>query len=663
MDEKQESGIFDLSWSSDGKHLAVTTGSQEVEYLKIYDSITGKNEWGLKLEGTKRPPVDWSPDGKYLAVNQHYDTVAIIDTDTWKTELKFKAEPETKHIVTGYVTDVSWDPTGKYIAVTYDMGYLYLFDRHGAKQWSRRDYVAGYIKWSHSGILIAIVNWGHVSIYNKYGGKIGGFGAEKTITGMDWSSDDRYLAVGSDDNRVYLLDNRGVQVRSLDMEDEVYDVKWDTSGKYLAVTGFFGTALLDRKGSKLWVKDEPRFEGFGLDWSGRHGVLALGVGLDGLFILGIDGDILAGDEESIIDYVLWDPLGDRLAALSSEKLYLYEWSTSEVKSLPVVQQAVAGPAEPGVSSLVVSGLVVDYWGDLLLEKINSLSSGPGCRSRLFTVLFDEDVLPGEFIGSWNCCLLGCGDWGCSYRCVRDSRVVVVKVPRGYEGYVEGGVLPTVHEKLLVKVNEKARIISGLDHPNILRLLASSSMVPLLVYEYADGGSLDYQLSRGWEPSRREQLLLFIQVADALRYIHGRGLIHGDVKPSNIFFVEGIAKLGDFSTLKKLLSQTTSHSIAYTYDFRAPEQVYVETRRKAKRLGLEHMIDVYMLGNTILYVLTHETLDGEEAVDEEAVEKAVRDVGYDDIRILLKNMLNPEPWKRPSTTEIVKTLLSMYRKTV
>ncbi|MCD6301646.1 MAG: hypothetical protein J7L82_06215 [Staphylothermus sp.] len=68
----------------------------------------------------------------------------------------------------------------------------------------------------------------------------------------------------------------------------------------------------------------------------------------------------------------------------------------------------------------------------------------------------------------------------------------------------------------------------------------------------------------------------------------------DIKPANIFFVNGVfAKIGDFSDLEKLISLTGSKSGiagAFTIGFRAPEQVYSDMRRKTKEMGLEHMKD-------------------------------------------------------------------------
>jgi len=320
--------------------------------------------------------------------------------------------------------------------------------------------------------------------------------------------------------------------------------------------------------------------------------------------------------------------------------------------------AVATVARVGREKARMEELVVR----LLSSRVGGLIEGYGCLegSKHRTVNLSRGVAPEGFEGEWVCCLLGYGGWGCAYRCGKGGEVVVFKIPRGFESIIEGGGVPTVNRKLLERVVEEANTIKVLKHPSILRLYGVSSIAPLLIYEYADYGSLEWQLSRGWKPSLREALLVAIQVGDAVRYIHSRGLLHGDIKAGNIFIAGGVAKLGDFSSLARLLATTSSHSrFAYTPGWRAPEQVYSDLRRRAKERGLEQRIDVYQLGNLILYMLTGETIDGEDAVEEGRVADAAKNVEHEGLGEVLMEALQPEPWNRPSAEEFVKKLLEVY----
>jgi serine/threonine protein kinase len=176
------------------------------------------------------------------------------------------------------------------------------------------------------------------------------------------------------------------------------------------------------------------------------------------------------------------------------------------------------------------------------------------------------------------------------------------------------------------------------------------------------GSLQWQLERGWEPWPGI-VLAAAQVADALRYIHSRGMIHGDVKPANIFFVGGIAKLGDFGTLAEAMASATGSTAAQTPGFRAPEQVYSDLRLRASRLGYEARRDVYQLASTILYALTGSPLDGEEAVEEGRIDEALRGIRHGGLRSVLREMLEPDPARRIDSGEASRKLLSIACKII
>jgi len=316
-------------------------------------------------------------------------------------------------------------------------------------------------------------------------------------------------------------------------------------------------------------------------------------------------------------------------------------------------------ARVGLEKARVAEELVEH---LLSSRVSGLIVGYGCLEgyKPKTVSLPSGVAPEGFDGEWSCCLLGCGGWGCTYRCERGGEIVVFKMPRGFESIMEGGGVPTVSEKLLKRVIEEANTIRALKHPNIISLYAASRNAPILAYEYADYGSLEWQIARGWKPSLKDTLLVAVQVGDALRYIHSRGLLHGDIKAGNIFIVKGVAKLGDFSSLARLLATTSSHSrFAYTPGWRAPEQVYADIRRRAEERGVEQRIDVYQLGNLILYMLTGETLDGEDALKKGRVEEVVGKVEHRELRELLAAMLNPDPLARISSEEAVRRLIEIY----
>ncbi|MBI1317821.1 MAG: protein kinase [Candidatus Hydrogenedens sp.] len=116
----------------------------------------------------------------------------------------------------------------------------------------------------------------------------------------------------------------------------------------------------------------------------------------------------------------------------------------------------------------------------------------------------------------------------------------------------------------VRFEREARAVAGLSHPHIVHLNAFFREGNVLGIDmpYLPGGSLREQLCPAIPPAR--VLWYLIQVLQALDYCHGLGMIHRDVKPSNILLDDrGQAKLSDFGIAKLLddafRDATMSHS--------------------------------------------------------------------------------------------------------
>ncbi len=151
----------------------------------------------------------------------------------------------------------------------------------------------------------------------------------------------------------------------------------------------------------------------------------------------------------------------------------------------------------------------------------------------------------------------------------------------------------------------------LEHPNIARLYdagVDEHGRPFLALEYIDGQPIDaWCEARGL--SLRDRLRLFVQVAHAVAYAHGRLVVHRDLKPSNVLVTaDGQARLLDFG-IAKLLHEagggapglTQSHERVMTPHYAAPEQVAGE--------AITVQTDVYALG-----VLLYELLTGTRPIE-------------------------------------------------
>jgi eukaryotic-like serine/threonine-protein kinase len=149
---------------------------------------------------------------------------------------------------------------------------------------------------------------------------------------------------------------------------------------------------------------------------------------------------------------------------------------------------------------------------------------------------------------------------------------------------------------------EARSAGGLSHANIVTVfdVGQHEGLPYLVMERLRGQSLEEYLEDGGQLETREVLSIAIQLAGALKYAHERGVVHRDVKPSNIYFdpQSGLVKLVDFGIAAITDAERSSavragDKIVGTPRYMAPEQIQGHE--------LDGRADLYSLG-VVLYRL-------------------------------------------------------------
>jgi serine/threonine protein kinase len=151
-----------------------------------------------------------------------------------------------------------------------------------------------------------------------------------------------------------------------------------------------------------------------------------------------------------------------------------------------------------------------------------------------------DVFQGRMLGRYQLLsLVGQGGMGQVY-CAVDSqlnRLVAVKVLPSY--------MATDSERVQ-RFELEARATAALNHPNICTLhdVGYQEGMHYLVFEYLTGEPLSLRISQGAIPLA-EALRYALQIAEALEFAHEQGIIHLDLKPSNVMLTRTGVKLLDF----------------------------------------------------------------------------------------------------------------------
>ncbi len=154
-----------------------------------------------------------------------------------------------------------------------------------------------------------------------------------------------------------------------------------------------------------------------------------------------------------------------------------------------------------------------------------------------------------------------------------------------------------------RFKREARSAARLQHPNIVTVIdrGEDDGRQYIVFEHIDGENLKEFLVRKGRLEVREALEIALEIARALSFAHGHGLIHRDVKPQNVLLNgDGRAKVTDFGIARSLeveSGMTQTGTVLGTSNYIAPEQ--------AKGQPVDAQSDVYSLG-----IVLYELLAGE-----------------------------------------------------
>jgi len=261
---------------------------------------------------------------------------------------------------------------------------------------------------------------------------------------------------------------------------------------------------------------------------------------------------------------------------------------------------VCGPAEADVRREVETLLTAHQSSESFLS---TPPAALGHRSLLTPVVLRE----GDLLGPYRLVrALGQGGMATVYlaRDERHRRMVALKVLRPDLAHALGPE----------RFRREIEVEANLTHPHILPLHDSGESAGLLYYvmPYIEGESLRDRLRRETQLPVDESLRLAREVADALAYAHGQGVVHRDIKPENILLSGGHALVADFGIAKALVASSTTTTTTAdnftTSTLTSPGLVvgtpaYMAPEQAASDRASDHRADLYALGCLAYELLT------------------------------------------------------------
>lgn len=245
--------------------------------------------------------------------------------------------------------------------------------------------------------------------------------------------------------------------------------------------------------------------------------------------------LIASDRSLIGLLALGDKLSD-LGFSNEDRLLLGTIGASLALTLENRRLRASPAHSPGS---LIPGAPSDDWFDAAAECTDCLAvHPPGTAACACGAALRRAAVPYLLLGKFRFDKrIGSGGMGVVYRAVDLSldRIVAVKT------------LPQVSPEHAGRMRREARAMAVVAHPN-LALIYGAEMwrgTPMLVCEYLSGGTLSERLRRR-HLSADETIVLGLVLADVLEHIHGVGIVHCDIKPSNIgFTADNVPKLLDF----------------------------------------------------------------------------------------------------------------------
>jgi len=222
---------------------------------------------------------------------------------------------------------------------------------------------------------------------------------------------------------------------------------------------------------------------------------------------------------------------------------------------------------------------------------------------------------------------------------------------------------------------EGRAVAAISHPNVVQVFATGTFDdrPYIAMELLDGTDLGSMVEKNGPLSSAEAAHAVLDAAQGLAAASKAGLIHRDVKPSNLVRVSSAeVKVTDFGLAKPVdpgsePALTAMGVVVGTPDYIAPEQARGET--------IDERVDIYALGGTLYFLLTGipPFRTGKPAEDKylKVVARHLRNPAPDasvtnpavdrELAELTKQMMAKKPGERPGYPELIQRVTQLLAR--